>query len=73
MDTLPPESGKILDAADLLAWQALLRHETLQVIKSGTFVQLVSCPELMDLIAQSMAMNKHMLQLLYDRFDSVIP
>ncbi|MCJ8010737.1 hypothetical protein MUG84_03130 [Paenibacillus sp. KQZ6P-2] len=73
METTSPESGQLPSDADLIAWQALLRHETLQMIKSGTFLQLVHCPELSDLLMHSIAMNNEMLQLLHQRLRTRIP
>ncbi|MWV43411.1 hypothetical protein GRF59_07170 [Paenibacillus sp. HJL G12] len=68
MNTMPPKTAHTPEGADLLAWQALLRHETLQLVKSGTLLQLVSSPELTDLIARSIAMNKEVSELMHRQF-----
>ncbi|MDR0270118.1 hypothetical protein [Paenibacillus sp.] len=68
MEKIPFESCDVPSAADFLAWQTLLRHETLRLVKNVTFTQLVSCPELADILKESTAMNRDLLELLHNRF-----
>ncbi len=46
------------------AFQGLLRHDTLQLIKLETLYPLVSCPELKEMLTKTMKMNKQVLELL---------
>jgi len=51
-------------------WQDLLRHETLRLVKSGTFVQLISSPELAVLAMEYAEINRRLLDLFSNRLDS---
>ncbi|GIO29862.1 hypothetical protein RJP21_13765 [Paenibacillus sp. VCA1] len=62
--TTPQVSLPYQDEAGRITWQALLRHETLRIVKSGTFLQLISCPELAEMTTEYAGMNRHLLELL---------
>ncbi|MEC0373427.1 hypothetical protein [Paenibacillus chibensis] len=69
----PTQSGNQRVTRDFGEWQALLRHETLQRIKFGTFIQLIACPELKDLFIKSISENDELLKLLRQRLESNVP
>ncbi|BFH63728.1 hypothetical protein [Paenibacillus azoreducens] len=67
MEIIRPEPSAVPEA-NLLNWQMLIRHETLRLIKSGTFMQLVSSPELADIAKECSALNRQLLKLAHKRF-----